>query len=43
MISLYESGIYLVNGETVVTDAAALPGLVGKTVAKEEAAKGTMA
>lgn len=43
MIKLYKSSIYLVNGETIVTDSAALPSLVGKTVSKEEAIKGTMA
>ncbi|MGW8113918.1 hydratase [Caproicibacterium sp. NSD3] len=43
MVKLYESSIYLVNGETIVTDSAALPSLVGKTVSKEEATKGTMA
>ena len=43
MVRLYETGIYLVNGETVATDAAALPGLVGRSVSKEEAVKGTMA
>ncbi|MCI2160620.1 MAG: hydratase [Oscillospiraceae bacterium] len=43
MVKLYESSIYLVNGKTIVTDSAALPSLVGKTVSKEEATKGTMA
>lgn len=43
MVKLYESSIYLVNGETIVTDSAALPSLIGKTVSKEEATKGTMA
>ncbi len=43
MVKLYKSSIYLVNGETIITDSAALPSLVGKTVSKEEAAKGTMA
>ena len=43
MVTLYESGVYLVNGETLVTNPAALPGLTGKTVSKEEAVQGTMA
>ena len=43
MVKLYETGIYFVNNETVVTDAAALPGLVGKAVSQEVACQGTMA
>ena len=43
MVKLYESGVYLVNGETLVTEAAALPGLTGKAVSREEACRGTMA
>ena len=39
MLKLYDTGIYLVNGETIVTDPAQLP--AGTT--KEEASKGTMA
>ena len=39
MLKLYETGIYLLNGETIVTDPAQLP--AGTT--KEEASKGTMA
>ena len=43
MIKLYETGIYLVNGETIVTDPAQVPALTGKEANKEEAVKGTMA
>ena len=43
MIKLYESGIYLVNGETIVTDPAALPALTGRSAEKDEAERGTMA
>ena len=39
MLKLYETGIYLVDGEKIVTDPAQLP----KQVTKEEASKGTMA
>ncbi|MCQ2557596.1 MAG: hydratase [Oscillospiraceae bacterium] len=43
MIKLYDGGVYLVHGETLVTEAAALPQMTGKAVSQEEAAKGTMA
>ena len=43
MLKLYDSGIYLIHGDTIVTEAAALPGLVGKSVSQEEASRGTMA
>ncbi len=43
MIKLFDTGVYLVNGEEIVTDPAALPSLTGKSVSREEAAKGTMA
>ena len=47
MIKLYENGVYLVNGETIVEDNAqasqALQAACGQTPSKEEAAKGTMA
>ena len=47
MIKLYDNGVYLVNGTEIVEDnndaAAVLSSKYGKTVAKEEAAKGTMA
>ena len=43
MVKLYDGGVYLVNGETLVTDAAQLPQLTGRTVTREEAEKGTMA
>ena len=39
MLKLYDTGIYLLNGETIVTDPAQLPA----NVTKEEASKGTMA
>ena len=39
MLKLYDTGIFLVNGETIVTDPAQLPAGVDK----EEASKGTMA
>ncbi|MBQ2618703.1 MAG: hydratase, partial [Oscillospiraceae bacterium] len=39
MLKLYETGIYLVDGEKIVTDPAQLP----KQVSQEEASKGTMA
>ena len=39
MLKLYESGIFLVDGEKIVTDPAQLPA----NVTKEEASKGTMA
>lgn len=42
MIKLYESGIYLINNETIEADAAALPALTGKMVSQEEASKGTI-
>ena len=34
MIKLYETGIYLVNGETIVTDPAQVPALTGKEANK---------
>ena len=43
MIDLYNTGIYLVNGEHIVTDPAEVAARTGRTVSKEEAAKGTMA
>ncbi len=43
MVKLYDGGVYLVNGETIVTDPAQLPSLCGRMVAKEEALKGTLA
>lgn len=38
MLKLYETGIYQLNGKTIVTDPAQLP--AGTT--KEEASKGTI-
>jgi len=43
MVKLYDGGVYLVNGESIVTDAAQLPSLCGRMVSKEEAEKGTIA
>lgn len=45
MISLYEGGIYLVNGREVVpeAEAAKVKALTGKEADKEEARKGTIA
>ena len=43
MVKLYDGGIYLVGGETIVTDPAQLPSLCGRMVSKEEAEKGTLA
>lgn len=43
MVTLYESGVYLVNGTDVVTDPAEVAALTGKTVAPGEALKNTMA
>ena len=39
MLKLYETGIYLVDGEKIVTDPTQLP----KQISKEEAGKGTIA
>ena len=43
MVKLYDGGVYLVGGETLVTDPAQLESLCGRVVAKEEAEKGTLA
>lgn len=47
MIKLYDKGVYLVNGTEIVEDTAdaaqALQAKCGKSVAREDAAKGTMA
>ena len=43
MVKLYDGGVYLVSGETIVTDPAQLPQLTGRTVTREEGEKGTMA
>ncbi len=47
MIKLYDSGVYLVNGTEIVEDNAEANAILkskyGKEVAKEDAAKGTMA
>ena len=45
MVKLHDGGVYLVNGETLVpeAEAAKVEQMTGKTVAKEEAKKGTIA
>ncbi len=45
MVRLHEGGVYLVNGDTLVSEAEAakVEQLTGKAVAKEEAKKGTIA
>ena len=43
MITLYDTGVYLVNGTQVVTDPKEVAAKTGKTISKEEARKGTMA
>lgn len=45
MVKLYEGGVYLVNGNTIVPEeeAAKVTALTGKEVSKEEARKGTIA
>jgi len=45
MVKLYDEGIYLVNGSTIVpeSEAECLPAQCGKTVTKAEALKGTIA
>ena len=45
MLKLHDGGVYLVNGETLVpeAEAAKVEQMTGKTVAKEEAKKGTIA
>ena len=45
MISLYEGGVYLVNGSQIVPEAEAanVKALLGKDADKEEARKGTIA
>jgi len=43
MISLYDSGIYLVGGRDIVTDGAELAKRIGRTVTPQEAATGTIA
>ena len=43
MIKLYDNGIYLVDGKTIVNSPEELKALTGKEVTREEALKGTMA
>ncbi len=42
-MKLYDNGVYLVNGNEIIEDAAALPQKVGRAVSKQEAAKNTIA
>ena len=39
MVKLYDGGVYLVGGETIVTDPAQLASLCGRNVTREEAEK----
>ena len=43
MLKLYDSGVYLLKGRQIVTDAQEASRLSGKPVSKEEAEKGTIA
>ncbi|MED9820400.1 MAG: hydratase [Christensenellales bacterium] len=43
MVKLYDGGVYLLNGETIVTDPAQAAQKLGRSVTREEAEKGTMA
>ena len=43
MLKLYESGIYLVNGQEIITDPAEVTAKTGKAVSQAEAARNTMA
>ncbi|MBQ6255301.1 MAG: hydratase, partial [Clostridia bacterium] len=43
MLKLYDSGVYLLHGRQVVTDAQEAAKLAGKPVCEEEAAQGTIA
>ena len=43
MLKLYDSGVYLLHGRQVVSDAQEAAKRTGKPVSKEEAAKGTIA
>ena len=43
MIKLYDNGIYLVDGKTIVNTPDDVKALTGKDVTREEALKGTMA
>ncbi len=43
MIKLYDSGVYLINGQDLVTDPAEVQEKTGQPVDQAEAAKGTMA
>ena len=42
-MKLYDSGVYLVNGSEIMTDAAAVQQKTGKAVTKEQAAENTIA
>ena len=43
MVKLYDSGVYLLNGRTIVTDAAQAAQAVGHPVTREAAQEGTIA
>ena len=43
MLKLYDSGVYLLKGRQIVTDATEASQLAGKAVSKEEASTGTIA
>ena len=43
MLKLYDSGVYLLRGRQVVTDAEEAARLAGRPVSAQEAAKGTIA
>ena len=43
MIKLYDQGVYLVDGQELITDPAQLAARVGRPVSQQEAAQGTMA
>ena len=42
-MKLYDSGVYLVNGKEIMTDAAEVQQKTGKAVTKEQAAENTIA
>lgn len=42
-MKLYDSGVYLVNGKEIMTDAAEVQQKTGKAVTKEQAAGNTIA
>ena len=42
-MKLYDSGVYLVNGKEIMTDATEVQQKTGKAVTKEQAAENTIA